>query len=66
MTFVDRICDMVTQFLGSPTARTGSGALLLEIATAPPPDSNAIAGMINSILRITILLYHGPTLSIAF
>jgi hypothetical protein len=63
MTFVDRICDMVTQFLGSPTARTGSGALLLEIATAPPPDSNAIAGMINSILRIKILLHYDSGLT---
>jgi hypothetical protein len=52
---VDRICDIVTQFFGSPTARTGAGAFLLEIATAPPPDSNAIAGMINSILCIGVL-----------
>jgi hypothetical protein len=63
MTFVDRICDIVTQFLGSPTARTGSGAFLLEIATAPPPDSNAIAGMINSILCIGLLHYDDSPLT---
>ena len=63
MTFVERICEMVTQFFGSPTARTGSGAFLLESAKVAPPDSKTMAGMINSILRILLLQCYDSALA---
>jgi len=57
MTFLDRICDIVTQLFGSLTTLTGSGAVSRESAIAPPPESKAMAGMISSILRMFALQY---------